>query len=151
MHYEETLKRLKSLSDPGAAMAQFGINPKETYGVSIPNLRKMVNKMGRSHLLAQQLWASGVHEAATFASTVGDRKVVTRSKQRIRHKILTRGAFAMNVTAISSKRANLLIKKLLNRVPEKKNSSKERGSYSWLVQLLVTRKRMINNVRSSFL
>jgi hypothetical protein len=42
MEYEEILKRLKSLANPEAVagMARFGINPKNTYGVSIPVLRQ---------------------------------------------------------------------------------------------------------------
>jgi hypothetical protein len=41
MHYEEILILLESLSNPEAVagMARFGINPRNTYGVSIPNLR----------------------------------------------------------------------------------------------------------------
>ncbi len=39
MNYTDVLKKLKSLSNPEAVagMAKFGINPENTYGVSIPN------------------------------------------------------------------------------------------------------------------
>jgi 3-methyladenine DNA glycosylase AlkD len=72
MEYEEILKQLKSLSDPKAVagMARFGINPKNTYGVSIPNLRKMAKQIGRDHLLALRLWNSGIHEARILASLI---------------------------------------------------------------------------------
>jgi 3-methyladenine DNA glycosylase AlkD len=62
---EKTLiKKIKSLSNLNAVagMAQFGINPKNTYGVSIPVLRKRAKEIGKNHLLAQRLWNSGVHE-----------------------------------------------------------------------------------------
>ena len=50
MQYNEILKRLKSLSDPRAleGMAKYGITPQKTYGVSIPNLRKIAKKIGDS-------------------------------------------------------------------------------------------------------
>jgi len=44
-------------------MARFGINPKNAHGVSTPNLRRMAKEIGVDHLLAQQLWSSGIHEA----------------------------------------------------------------------------------------
>src|SRR2546430_17408553 len=50
---QEILKKLESLSDPAAVagMTRFGINPRNTYGVSIPELRKLVRQIGRSHRL----------------------------------------------------------------------------------------------------
>ncbi len=72
MDAEEILKRLKAVSNPSAVagMAKFGINPKNTYGVSIPVLRKMATEIGRNHALANDLWRSGVHEARILASMI---------------------------------------------------------------------------------
>jgi 3-methyladenine DNA glycosylase AlkD len=53
-------------------MARFGINPKNTYGVSIPILRKMAKEIGKDHLLAQRLWESGIHEARILAGMIDD-------------------------------------------------------------------------------
>ena len=82
MEYEEILKQLKSLSDPEvvAGMARFGINPKTTYGVSIPNLRKMAKQIGRDHLLALRLWNSGIHEARILASMIDPPEMVTEEQ-----------------------------------------------------------------------
>ncbi len=82
MQYEDILKKLKSLSDSKAVagMARFGINPKNTYGVSIPNLRKMAKEIGKSHFLAQQLWFSGIHEARILAGLIDDSKEVTEEQ-----------------------------------------------------------------------
>lgn len=82
MQYDDILKKLKSLSDPKAVegMARFGINPENTFGVSIPNLRKMAKETGRDRALAQQLWASGIHEARILASMVDDPKMVTEEQ-----------------------------------------------------------------------
>lgn len=82
MQYENILKKLKALSNPKTVegMARFGINPKSTYGVSVPNLRKMAKEIGRDHPLAQQLWGSGVHEARILASMIDDPNQVTKKQ-----------------------------------------------------------------------
>ena len=84
MECAEVLKKLKSLSDPKAVegMARFGINPKNTYGVSIPKLRNLAKELRRitndnNHRLAQKLWSSGIHEARILASMVDDPEKVT--------------------------------------------------------------------------
>ncbi len=82
MQYDDILKKLKSLSDPKAVegMARFGINPENTFGVSIPNLRQIAKETGRDHALAQQLWASAIHEARILASMIDDPKMVTEEQ-----------------------------------------------------------------------
>ena len=79
MELHEVLKILKSHADPRnvAGMARFGINPDNTYGVSIPLLRKMAKKIGKNHALAQGLWDSGIHEARILAGMVADPWQVT--------------------------------------------------------------------------
>ncbi|MBI5181942.1 MAG: DNA alkylation repair protein [Nitrospirae bacterium] len=79
MNYTNVLKKLKSLSNPKAVagMARFGINPDNTYGVSIPNLRRMAKEIGKDHALAQKLWASGIHEAKILAGMIDAPEVVT--------------------------------------------------------------------------
>lgn len=78
----EVLKKLKSLSNPTAVegMARFGINPNNTYGVSIPNLRTIAKGFGKNHLLAQELWSSGIHEARILASLIDDPESVTEKQ-----------------------------------------------------------------------
>jgi 3-methyladenine DNA glycosylase AlkD len=82
LQYNEVIQRLKSLSDPEAVkgMARFGINPENTYGVSIPNLRRIAKEAGKDHALAQKLWASGIHEAKILASMVDEPKAVTEEQ-----------------------------------------------------------------------
>jgi 3-methyladenine DNA glycosylase AlkD len=76
------MRNLKTLSDPKAVegMARFGINPTNTYGVSIPNLRKIAKEAGRNHILAQQLWESGIHEARILAGIIDDPKTVSEEQ-----------------------------------------------------------------------
>jgi 3-methyladenine DNA glycosylase AlkD len=79
MQYEEILKQIKALYNPEAVagMARFGINPENTYGVSIPTLRTMAKTIGQNHNLAQQLWKSGIHEAQILASIIDNPAEVT--------------------------------------------------------------------------
>jgi 3-methyladenine DNA glycosylase AlkD len=72
MQYREILKQLRDLSNPDAVagMARFGINPHNTYGVSLPNLRRMAKHIGENHNLALRLWASGIHEGRILACLV---------------------------------------------------------------------------------
>jgi len=82
MQYGDIIEKLKSLSDPKAVkgMARFGINPEKTFGISIPNLRKMAKETGMDHALAQQLWASGIHEARILASMIDSPEIVTEEQ-----------------------------------------------------------------------
>jgi len=68
------LKKLKNLSNPKniEGMARFGINSKNTYGVLIPDLRKLAKEIGKDHVLAQGLWDSGIHEAKILASMIDE-------------------------------------------------------------------------------
>lgn len=61
-------------------MARFGINPHNTLGVSIPNIRAMAKEIGKNHALAQQLWTSGIHEARILAAMIDDPERVTEQQ-----------------------------------------------------------------------
>lgn len=56
--------------DNVAGMARFGINSENTLGISVAELRKIAKKIGKQHDLAEQLWASGIHEARILACLV---------------------------------------------------------------------------------
>ncbi len=75
----EVIGILKSQSDQRnvEGMARFGINPAVAYGVPKPALRKLAKEIGRDHDLAQQLWASGVHEARVLAGMIDEPVKVT--------------------------------------------------------------------------
>ena len=78
----DILDKLKTLADPKAVegMARYGINPQNTYGVSIPNLRKIARETGKNHALAQELWASGIHEARILAGMIDDPSMATEEQ-----------------------------------------------------------------------
>jgi len=82
MNLEEVTNRLKANSNPNAVegLARFGINTNKTLGVSVPNIRKIAKEAGVDHGLAQELWASGIHESRLLASMVDDPKQVTATQ-----------------------------------------------------------------------
>jgi len=82
MQSEEVLQRLRSLSNPAAVagMARYGINTENAYGISLYALRPMAKEIGKDHTSAQQLWASGIHEARILASMVDEPIKVTEEQ-----------------------------------------------------------------------
>ena len=59
-------------------MARYGINTKGTLGVTVVLIRGMAKGIGRDHMLAQELWDSGIHEARILATIVDDPARVTK-------------------------------------------------------------------------
>lgn len=60
-----------------AGMARYGIRGAHVLGVPVKTLRTIAREIGRSHALAQELWASGLHEARILASIIDEPKQVT--------------------------------------------------------------------------
>jgi 3-methyladenine DNA glycosylase AlkD len=79
MDYDQLIARLKAMENPAnvAGMARFGINSKNTLGISVVTLRKIAREIGRDHPLALKLWSSGIHEARILACFIADPKKVT--------------------------------------------------------------------------
>jgi 3-methyladenine DNA glycosylase AlkD len=75
---EEVLARLRTLAvaERLAGMARYGIATDHAYGVTVGELRTLARKIGRDHVLAAELWDSGVHEARILASLVDDPALV---------------------------------------------------------------------------
>jgi 3-methyladenine DNA glycosylase AlkD len=82
MTYQDIIKLLKSHSNPKnvAGMARFGINSKNTLGISMPFLRNLGKKIGKDHNLALKLWQSKIHEAMILAVLIDDPKLVTEKQ-----------------------------------------------------------------------
>ena len=79
MDYDELIARLKAMENPAnvAGMARFGINSKDTLGISVVTLRKIAREVGKDHALALKLWSSGIHEARILACFIADPKKIT--------------------------------------------------------------------------
>jgi 3-methyladenine DNA glycosylase AlkD len=82
MQSKEILRQLRAQRDPKnvAGMAQFGINPHNTLGVSIPTLRRIARQGAKDHRVAQELWRSGIHEARILAALVDMPERVTEAQ-----------------------------------------------------------------------
>ena len=80
MTASELIVELQARANPAnvAGMARYGINSKGTLGVSVAELRKLAKRAGKSHQLAMDLWASGIHEARILATIVDEPDRVTR-------------------------------------------------------------------------
>ena len=79
MTYEEIIEKLQSMANPVnvAGMAKFGINPKNTLGISVKDLRKIARTIGKNHDMAQRLWDSKIHEARIISSLIDLPRLVT--------------------------------------------------------------------------
>jgi 3-methyladenine DNA glycosylase AlkD len=76
------LERFRSLADSKAleGMGRFGINTEKAYGISLYTLRLLAKEIGRDHILALELWNSGMHEARILASMVDEPEKVTEEQ-----------------------------------------------------------------------
>jgi len=61
-------------------MARFGIKTKSAFGIPIPELRKLAKKIGRDHVLANELWKTKIHEARLLAGFIEDPKKLTEQQ-----------------------------------------------------------------------
>jgi 3-methyladenine DNA glycosylase AlkD len=68
------LRELQRLGDPDvrAKLSYFGVKVPKAHGISAPVLHKLARHIGRNHELAEQLWASGVHEAKLLAPLIAE-------------------------------------------------------------------------------
>jgi 3-methyladenine DNA glycosylase AlkD len=75
------IAQLKTLANPQnvAGMTRFGINPNNTLGIRVQTLRQIAKGI-HDHTLAQELWASGIHEARLLAALVDISREVTEDQ-----------------------------------------------------------------------
>jgi len=86
----DIVEELRALANPANAdgMARYGISSEGTLGVPMPALRGIARDLrpsrrtdpGGAHVLAGELWASGVHEARILAALVDVPALVTRAQ-----------------------------------------------------------------------
>ena len=76
----EILAALRAQANPKnvAGMARYGISSAGTLGVPVAEIRQLARQAGRSHELAAELWASGIHEARILATLVEEPDRVSR-------------------------------------------------------------------------
>ncbi len=79
METAQLLQELQVFGNPHnrEGMSRFGINTENAYGVSIPVIRRMAKQHKRNHILALDLWRTGIHEARLLSVFVDDPKQVS--------------------------------------------------------------------------
>lgn len=82
MQFEEIITELESLSNPEdvEGRARFGINHTKTYGVRMPELRRIAKAAGKDHDLAEKLWNAGYGETKILAGLIENPKMVTETQ-----------------------------------------------------------------------
>jgi 3-methyladenine DNA glycosylase AlkD len=63
-----------------AGMARYGISMTQTFGISMPMLRRLAKTIGTDHRTAIELYRTGIHEAKILAALVDDPARVTRKQ-----------------------------------------------------------------------
>jgi len=76
------LRELQRLADPKvrAKLAYFGINVSKARGISTPVLHVLARRIGKDQELAEQLWSSGIHEAKSLATLIGESEKITAAQ-----------------------------------------------------------------------
>jgi 3-methyladenine DNA glycosylase AlkD len=75
----DVVDELRAAADPSRlpGMARVGINTSHALGVSVPRCRRIARDHRGRHVLALDLWSTGIHEARILASMVDDPGEVT--------------------------------------------------------------------------
>src|SRR2546422_6080861 len=78
----KVLRELRALANPKvrAQMEHFGVHVEKAHGVSAPQLHRLAKRIGKNHKLADQLWATGIHEAKGLAALIGEPGKVTEAQ-----------------------------------------------------------------------
>jgi 3-methyladenine DNA glycosylase AlkD len=78
----EVLRELKKHAVPKARaqLGYFGVNVSKAYGISAPVLHAFARHIGKNQSLAEQLWASGIHDARILAPLVGESEKITAAQ-----------------------------------------------------------------------
>ncbi len=79
---KEIVERLRSLGNPvdREGMLRFAVANENALGIRSPVIKKMAREIGRNHELAQELWATGIHEARSLAVFIEEPAKVTKAQ-----------------------------------------------------------------------
>lgn len=78
MEFSEIIQEFEELSDVDFAnnMKKFGIRYVKSYGIRLPQIRKIAKQCGKNHDLALKLWNHGYHETYILATMVEESEKV---------------------------------------------------------------------------
>lgn len=83
--FKQVMAKLQAQADPAVVegLARFGSRPAQILGIKIPVLRRLAHELGRDHVLALELWDSGIHEARILASMIDVPALVTLQQMEV--------------------------------------------------------------------
>jgi 3-methyladenine DNA glycosylase AlkD len=148
----ELIAHLRSLRSSRNIEGQrrFGItSDSEMLGITAPVLREIARRYRRDHPLAQELWASGIHDARGLATLIDDPQQVTRRQmeQWVRDldnwAITDACAFLFDRTAYAIEKAHAWSARRAEFV--------KRAGFSLMAGMAVHRKELTDDVFLGFL
>jgi len=82
MDVQQVIDLLKQKADPSRleGMRRYAIDTSNAFGVTMPEIRNVAKGIKKDHLLAQQLWKTGIRECQILASLIDDKKLVTKQQ-----------------------------------------------------------------------
>ena len=82
MEFNQIIREFEKQADSDFSnnMKKFGITYVKSYGIRLPQIRKIAKECGRNHELAQELWNHGYHETYLLATLIEEPEKVD-SKQ----------------------------------------------------------------------
>lgn len=141
MTAQEILHELRALSDERMldSWNRMGIDTSNYYGVNYSRLRRFAELLDRNHVLAQELWGTGVHDARLLATLIEEPlKVPTGQLDRW---LLESGFLDLADKIVQNVAARTLYAK--DKMREWLKSRKEyirRAGYVLMAELIKTRK-----------
>ncbi|MBE6499123.1 MAG: DNA alkylation repair protein [Methanobrevibacter thaueri] len=82
MDFNEIIHEFEELSDVDYAlnMKKFGIQHVKSYGLRLPQIRKIAKQCGKNHDLALKLWNHGYHETYLLATMIEENEKVDNNQ-----------------------------------------------------------------------
>jgi 3-methyladenine DNA glycosylase AlkD len=82
MEFNQIIRELESLSDEEYAqkIKKFGIQYVKSYGLRMPQIKRIAKSCGRNHELALELWSHGYHETYLLATLIEEPEKVSSAQ-----------------------------------------------------------------------
>jgi 3-methyladenine DNA glycosylase AlkD len=79
---KDVMEKLKNKARPDqlSGMAKYGMAIERRLGVSVPDMRKLAKETGKDHMLALELWKTGIAEARIVAALVDEPDKLTEQQ-----------------------------------------------------------------------
>ncbi len=114
----------------------------ESFGIGLTVLRKLSKKIGRDHLLAQQLWKSDIYDAKIIALLIDDPKQITREQVELQVENMNHGYLAHVFSSCDATLAKTpFVVELLTDWINSNNSMRKGCGYGLLYEVSKSKKK----------